>query len=330
MFSLCTIFEEWFIDDGGYPPLKKGQKVNLSFEMFLHNFEIVGEEVFTFDQIKNAEYSFSGRVIYKHAHIIIIDTLSFKFYIETDRYNIGHISEGQFLKGNGDIHMDSYVWVLCLESYKNHPNIFYNLVVENIFEVTISKNYIVSVGNTVRFPCSLRNDKYSDNDVKEVNRIGSDEGLVFYLLNLKEINETVEKTYHNKKLFRQYRIRRKVIKFLRIFSMENIKDKIDKIIGLYKWNRLKKLPDSYINDIFRSSDFKDIVIALIHSDQKTLDKFLNCSKLFDKEKELKYAAEQFKKGWIPPKYISDEKKVHLVNISTKVSDTRPCDKVEVN
>jgi len=330
MFSLCTIFEEWLIDDGGYPPLKKGQKVNLSFEMILHNFKIAWEEVYSFDQIKNAEYSFSGKIIYKHYNVIVIDTQFLKFYVETDRYNIENICVGQFIKGNGDIHFDSYVWVLGLNKYENRPNIFYNLVVEKIFEVTISKNYIVNVGNTVRFPCSLRNDKYSDNEVKEVNRIGSDEGLAFYLLNLKEINETVKKTYQNKKLFRQYRRRRKIIKFLRIFTMENIKDKIDKIIGLYKWNKLKKLPDSYINDIFRSSDLKDIVIALIHSDQETIDRFLNCSKLFDKEKELKYAVEQFKKGWIPPKYISDEKKVHLVNISTKVSNTRPCDKVEVN
>ena len=247
--------------------------------------------------------------------IIIIDTLSFKFYIETDRYNIGDILVDQFLKGNGNIHMDSYLWVLCFKSYENRPNIFNNLVVENIFEVTISEDYVVGAGNGVHFPCSLRNDKYSDNDVKEVNRIGLDRGLVFYLLNLREINKTVEKTYQNKKLFRQYRRRKKIVKFLKIISPKNIKNQIGKIIGLYKWNRLKKQPDSYINDIFRSSDLKDIVIALIYSDQKTLDRFLECSKLFDKEEDLKYAVEQFGKGWRPPKYISDERKIHLVNIS---------------
>jgi len=112
--------------------------------------------------------------------------------------------------------------------------------------------------------------------------------------------------------------------------MENIKDKIDKIIGLYKWNRLKKLPDSYINDIFRSSDLGDIVIALIYSDQKTFNRFLDCSKLFYEEGKLEYAVEQFRKRWMPPKYISDKKKVHLVNISNKVSGTGACDKGEVN
>jgi hypothetical protein len=313
MFTLCTIFEDWFINDGSYPPLKKGQKVNLSFSMHLHNYEIAGEELYSFEQIKNAEYSFSGKIIYKHYNVIVIDTLSFKFFIETDRYNIENICGGQFIKGNGDIHFDSYVWVLGLDRYENHPNIFYNFVVENIFEVTISKDYIVSVGNGVRFPCSLRNDKYSDNDIKEVNRIDSHKGLVFFLLNLREINITVERTYKNKKLFRQYRRRKKITRFLRLFSLENIKDQIDKLIGLYKWNRLKKLPDSYINDIFSSSDLGDIVIALIHSDQKTINRFLDCSKLFDKEEKLKYAVEQFKKGWIPPKYISDKKKVHLIN-----------------
>ena len=73
MINLCAIFEEWLIEDGGYPPFKKGQKVNLSFEMCLHNYEIAGEEVYAFDQIKNAEYRFSGKVIYKHNNVIIID-----------------------------------------------------------------------------------------------------------------------------------------------------------------------------------------------------------------------------------------------------------------
>ena len=140
MISLCAVFEEWYIPDGGYPPLKKGQKVNLSFKMFYHDYEITGEELYVFEQIKNAEYNFSGRIIYKYSDIIVVDTLAFKFYIETKRDNAEDIRVGQFIKGKGDIHLDPYVWVLSLDRYENHPNIFYSFVIEKINKVVIEKN----------------------------------------------------------------------------------------------------------------------------------------------------------------------------------------------
>ena len=40
MLSLCAIFEDWLVEDGTYPALEKGQKVNLSFSIALNNIEI--------------------------------------------------------------------------------------------------------------------------------------------------------------------------------------------------------------------------------------------------------------------------------------------------
>jgi hypothetical protein len=61
---LTAVFETWHIPDGNYPPLHKGQLVNLSFEL--------EPSVLTkssspkdgkFEQIKGAEYSFAGKVL---------------------------------------------------------------------------------------------------------------------------------------------------------------------------------------------------------------------------------------------------------------------------
>jgi hypothetical protein len=195
MISLCATFEDWLIIDGDYPPLAKGQKVNFSFKIFQKDYEIVEKELYIFDKIKHSEYSFSGKIIYKCDNIIVVDTLSFKFYIEIERNNIANICVGQFIKGSGTLHVDYYRWVMNLNRYENHPDIFYNFVVENIFKVIISKKHIVKVSNGIRFPCSLSSDEYNNNDLKEVKKMNSNTALLFYLLNLSEVNETVEKTY---------------------------------------------------------------------------------------------------------------------------------------
>jgi len=139
MISLCATFEDWLIIDGDYPPLVKGQKVNLSFKVFTRDYRIVDEELYSFEQTKHSEYSFSGKIIYKYFDIIIVDTLSFKFYIELKRDNIENICVGQFIRGNGNLHVDYYMWVMNPNRYENHPDIFYNFVVENILEVEISE-----------------------------------------------------------------------------------------------------------------------------------------------------------------------------------------------
>jgi hypothetical protein len=85
----------------------------------------------------------------------------------------------------------------------------------------------------------------------------------------------------------------------------------NEIICLDKWDRLKKLPDSYLYDIFRSTDLESIVIALNYSDQKMIDRFIDCSKLFHKEEKLKRLLERSNVS----KNKSDKMKAHLANIS---------------
>ena len=99
--------------------------------------------------------------------------------------------------------------------------------------------------------------------------------------------------------------------FIKFFSKKKIISPIYEVICLDKWDRLKKLPDSYIYDIFRSTDLQNIVIALTHSDQKMIDRFIECSKLFHKEKLLIQLLEQSNIS----KNKSDKMKAHLANIS---------------
>ena len=75
--KLTAIFEEWHLGDGNYPPLNKGQLVNLSFEIQPTKIEITDGGLHTeeFSHIEEAPYQFCGRVlkVYDDLGDVIVD-----------------------------------------------------------------------------------------------------------------------------------------------------------------------------------------------------------------------------------------------------------------
>jgi hypothetical protein len=92
---------------------------------------------------------------------------------------------------------------------------------------------------------------------------------------------------------------------------EKIKKSTAKVVFLDKWNRLKKLPNAYIYDILRKASLEEISISLAHSDQYMIERFLDCSKFFHKEENLKILLEQSNVS----KIESDKMKAYLANLS---------------
>jgi len=60
-------------------------------------------------------------------------------------------------------------------------------------------------------------------------------------------------------------------------------------VNLKGWERLKKLPDTYVYDICKYARIEDIAVALKHSDRWTVERFLRCSDLHNKQKKLRDA-----------------------------------------
>jgi hypothetical protein len=198
MLSLCAMFEDWLIEDGDYPPLEKGQNVNLSFRVFSDNIKVEKNNIYVFDQKKYSKYNFSGKIIYKNLDIIIVDSMYLKFYIENDskRNNLLNISVGQFIKGSGVLKVDPYAY--RMEIYRkdeNLPEIFYNLIVEKIFELKIPEKYIKRNGGSESGPSSLPINEYKNINLKEIVKMDSMGEFISYLLNLNEISENIEKTF---------------------------------------------------------------------------------------------------------------------------------------
>lgn len=199
MIDLCVIFEEWHLGDGTYPPLHRGEKVNLSFYIPTNDFKIADKQESYFIQIKDSDYSFCGQVIrnYKEndRQLIIVDTGTFKFYMEIPGKKLS-LTVGQFICGSGPLLIDYYAWVENLRNYKNRPDLFYNFKVDKIRKVQIPEKFIYRNDKAMSYPSSLSSKDYSENDMLEIEDMDRDNGNTsFYLLDLKTINEQVPKTF---------------------------------------------------------------------------------------------------------------------------------------
>jgi hypothetical protein len=62
--KISAIFESWHISDGNCPPLKKGELVNLSFELVPKRItRVAANEPETMIKIDGAEYQFCAKVL---------------------------------------------------------------------------------------------------------------------------------------------------------------------------------------------------------------------------------------------------------------------------
>jgi hypothetical protein len=199
MTDICATFEEWYLGDGTYPPLHRGQKVNLSFYVLPTEIKVVENNSSHFKQIKHSNYSFCGLVIRNYLdsekQIIIVDTGDFKFYIEQFDKSFS-TTVGQFISGTGQLLLDYYIWVENLSDYENAPDIFYNFSVDKILIVRIPEKFIHRHDKGLSAPTSLAPSDYADSDVIEIEDMRNEKSdTSFYLLNLTQIDERIEKTF---------------------------------------------------------------------------------------------------------------------------------------
>jgi len=101
---------------------------------------------------------------------------------------------------------------------------------------------------------------------------------------------------------------------LRLFKKSKKIIYIEENINLDKWEKLKRLPETYIGDIFYNcKNLDEIAIALAHSDEKTIKRFLMVAETFHNKKErLEILIKDYS---ITSKNKSDKMKAHVVNYS---------------
>jgi len=185
--NLTTIFESWYIPDGTYPILRRGQQVRLSFEIMLNSLAktSAGARVSGSD---TADYRISAQVIRKYrgdgAPLVVFEAGDFRFYNFGER--TVHCDVGDWVELVGTLHVDHYGWVENLKTFIDPPDLFYNFVVSHIRRVRIPERFIARGEKTLSSPTSLPGSEYTEGDWDAVEEMDDpdDAALGFYLLDL--------------------------------------------------------------------------------------------------------------------------------------------------
>jgi len=187
--QLTAVFETWHIGDGNYPPLRRGQLVNLSFELEPHS---LSKSTFLkdskFEQIKDAEYSFAGMVLRVYSDppsgwIVVVQAGDFRFYMNSFPPGTASLGQGDACEGYGRLLLDHYIWVEFLDSYDDPPNLFYPLRLTRIRSVKIPDSFISRSEKGMSGPTSLSPDVYPTSAIAEVERMENvEENWLFYVV----------------------------------------------------------------------------------------------------------------------------------------------------
>ncbi|HMS67592.1 MAG TPA: hypothetical protein PKD18_05630 [Saprospiraceae bacterium] len=199
MEKICVTFEEWYIGDGTYPPLTKGQNVNLALYIQPYEKTFTTNSSFLLKQLKNSDYEFSGEIIHDFQdsdnRLIVIDTKKLLFYIEIPDTETKSL-EGQFVLGKGQLLIDYYIWAEYFCNYENAPDLFYNFNVDKIRKVKIPEKFIHRHGSGFSAPTSLATNNYNENDTEEIEDMNDKKSdISFFLLDLTPITDEIEKTF---------------------------------------------------------------------------------------------------------------------------------------
>jgi hypothetical protein len=96
---ITAIFEQWYIGDGTYPPLRKDDLVNLAFEMYPEVLRSNGGEPTRMHHAGNALYEFTGIVLRHYCEanqtpVLLIEVDGFRFYISDGGAQRGTLQPG--------------------------------------------------------------------------------------------------------------------------------------------------------------------------------------------------------------------------------------------
>lgn len=176
--DLCAVFETWHLADGNYPPLKRGQLVNLSFEIEPDALALADKTAPRFHHCGQAEYEFTGVVlrVYDQAstdRIVVLEADQFRFYINSPMTE--GIKRGDMVIGRGTLVLDHYIWVEFLSTYRDPPDLFYQLRVTDICRVRIPERLIVRSGLNVSLPTRAKPEGYGQGALSHVEAITSGE-----------------------------------------------------------------------------------------------------------------------------------------------------------
>ncbi len=162
--QLTAVFESWHIGDGNYPPLHRGQRVRLSFELEASNLAVAPTAAGPrLEHLGNAKYRGVGRAlrVYRgEESITVIEADGFRFYV--NRSVTEKLNAGASVEFAGTLLLDHYLWVEFLPRYSDAPDLFYNLRVTRILRVSVPERFVTRHSRGKALPTRVGCEAFED------------------------------------------------------------------------------------------------------------------------------------------------------------------------
>ncbi|MBI3031497.1 MAG: hypothetical protein HYY64_18510 [Candidatus Rokubacteria bacterium] len=157
--ELTAVFESWHIGDGNYPPLHRGQLVQLSFELQPKGLLVISDSASSELQHRgDAEYSGRGVVLRRYKGggetIAVLEAGGLRFYVHGSKAE--KLAQGSWVQFEGTLFLDHYLWVEYVHEYADPPDLFYNLRVTRLRKVAIPNRFVHRHARGMSFPTHVR------------------------------------------------------------------------------------------------------------------------------------------------------------------------------
>jgi hypothetical protein len=168
--NLTAVFESWHLGDGSYPPLRRGQQVNLSFEIYpVETARGDTNQSDSFTHLGGGSYEFKGSILRTYDDdpqevVTIVQSGDFRFHIDRP---LG-LKRDDPVVGRGALMFDHYLWVEFLDHYRDPPDLFVRLVVQRIRRVQVPERFVTRHELGKSFPASLSPTEYGPEEVTEI------------------------------------------------------------------------------------------------------------------------------------------------------------------
>ena len=173
--KLTAVFEHWHLGDGNYYAFAVGDEVRLSFELDIDQMKLTSPDApVSFEQIHDAEYAVTARVIRRYADGIdsafpVLDAGPLRFYVPSSLAS--DLPPDTMVCLRGIFALDHYLWVEFLDRYADAPDLFYDVRVVRIRRITIPERFVRRAERSLSFPTSLRPEDYVCQGYEEVPRV---------------------------------------------------------------------------------------------------------------------------------------------------------------
>ena len=186
---LTVTFETWLIGDGVYPPLARGQLVNIALQLQTSEIRRASQTVaLGWEPLEEAKYRIVAEVLGvfcgdRDEPTVALDTGGFRMYVENCKLKDLRLRDR--IEATGTLGFDYYWWSESVSLEPDAPDLFHKFYIERIRRVPIPTRFIRRSNKSVTSPTRVDASEWESERIEAVATMGDEsEAFDFYLLDL--------------------------------------------------------------------------------------------------------------------------------------------------